>query len=231
MPVLILLFAVTALLYAAVGFGGGSTYNALLVLHGTDYRIFPTIALVCNLIVASGGAIRFMAADYIRFKRVAPFAFVSVPLAWLGGVVVISETLFIGLLAGVLLISGLLMLGDKRPAALANAAIKPAGWSLPNLGVGGIIGLASGMLGIGGGILLAPYLHLRRWGSGKEIAGAASFFIAVNSLAGLIGQMTKVTHMGLSADILAYWPLPIAVFFCRPNRQQDWGWADQRNVD
>lgn len=98
-----LLFFVTAAIYASVGFGGGSTYNALLVLHGTDYRILPGIALVCNILVVAGGVIRFHFARQLSVQRLLPFLITSVPAALLGGRIPLSETLFVGLLGGALL--------------------------------------------------------------------------------------------------------------------------------
>ena len=86
MPILLaILFFITAAFYAAVGFGGGSTYNALLVLNGTDYRILPSIALGCNIIVVTGGVIRFWQAGHLRIARLVPFLAASVPAAWIGG--------------------------------------------------------------------------------------------------------------------------------------------------
>ena len=102
--ILIALFALTAALYAAVGFGGGSTYNALLVLNGADYRVLPAIALACNIIVVSGGVWRFSRAGEITLARIAPFLLSSVPAAFLGGRLEVSETVFVGLLGGALLL-------------------------------------------------------------------------------------------------------------------------------
>lgn len=100
------LFAITAVLYASVGFGGGSTYNALLALSGTDFRILPAIALACNIIVVSGGVWRFSQTGDLNAQRLAPYLIGSVPAAWLGGQLPVSETVFIGLLGGALLLSG-----------------------------------------------------------------------------------------------------------------------------
>ena len=107
-------FFVTAILYAAVGFGGGSTYNALLVLAGTDYRTLPIIALLCNLIVVSGGAYCFYRAGHVDIKRVIPWIVTSVPAALLGGYLNISESFFTGLLGFSLLAAGLRMVLIKN---------------------------------------------------------------------------------------------------------------------
>lgn len=199
------LFALTALLYAMVGFGGGSTYNALLVLHGTDYRILPAIALLCNIVVVSGGTWRFWRAGHIRMARLWPWLLLSVPAAWLGGRLAISEILFVGLLGGALLVAGLQLALERRPEAVAERG-RALGLPL-QAGIGGGIGLLSGLVGIGGGIFLAPILYLSRWGSPREIAGAASAFILVNSLAGLAGQLMKLGDLGQAPAIGDYWML------------------------
>ena len=207
---LIILFLVIAVLYAAVGFGGGSTYNALLVLNGTDYRILPSIALACNIVVVSGGIWRFSKSGHLAPKALLPFMAVSVPAAWLGGRLPVSETLFIGLLGGALLLSGLRLFlqreliydaKDKRVIPLWLAGVS-----------GGAIGLLSGLVGIGGGIFLAPVLYALRWDTPRKIAAACSLFILVNSIAGLSGQVMKLSDTQLLPLVLPYWPLLIAVF-------------------
>ena len=199
-------FFLTAILYSMAGFGGGSTYNALLVLAETDYLILPAIALACNIIVVTAGVAQFLHAKRMRLRDVAPLCILSAPAAWLGGRIVIPETLFIGLLGFSLLAASLFMFidqpepmtRDQRPLALPIA-------------IGGGIGFLSGLVGIGGGIFLAPFLHLVRWGKAHEIAGAASFFILVNSITGLGGQMTKLGEMQKLEALGSYWPLPVAV--------------------
>ncbi len=207
------LFALTALLYAMVGFGGGSTYNALLVLNGTDYRILPAIALVCNIVVVAGGSWRFARAGHVRLPRILPWILVSVPAAWLGGRLAISEALFVGALGGALLVAGLQLVFARKETVEAGAArpvARPVSYA-----VGGGIGFLSGLVGIGGGIFLAPVLYWLRWGGPREIAGTASVFILVNSLAGLAGQLMKLEAdygVGSAVDLLRpYWLLFPAV--------------------
>ncbi|MEX6634306.1 sulfite exporter TauE/SafE family protein [Hyphococcus lacteus] len=202
------LFFITAALYASVGFGGGSTYNALLVLYGVDYRVLPTIALVCNILVVAGGSWRFASAGHLNFKKLLPFVATSIPLAWLGGRIPISETIFIGALGFSLLAAGLhLSFGQK------NSPIEATKPSSPYIGalVGGSIGFLSGLVGIGGGIFLAPVLYFLRWGRPKEIAGACSLFILVNSISGLTGQVTKLNDLGTLTLVSQYWALFPAV--------------------
>lgn len=202
-------FVVTALLYAAVGFGGGSTYNALLVLHGADYRVLPAIALICNIIVVAGGSWRFWRAGYVDWGRIWPWFALSVPAAWIGGMLTVSETVFIGLLGGALLVAGLQLVFEAPQAerATAETELRPV---IP-IAAGGGIGLLSGIVGIGGGIFLAPILYLLRWGDPRRIAGTASVFILVNSVAGLAGQLTKLGDLGQMEALADYWLLFPAV--------------------
>lgn len=207
MTPLALLFALTAALYASVGFGGGSTYNALLALWGVDYRLLPAIALVCNIIVVTGGTIRFAAAGALPWRRALPLALVAAPFAWAGGLTTISERAFLGLLGGSLAVSGVLLLVQRARPDAAPAQPGPA-WREPLLG--GAIGYLSGLVGIGGGIFLSPLLHLTRWGSARAISATASLFILVNSVAGLAGQLMKL-GAGTVAAGAAWWPLALAV--------------------
>jgi len=208
---LIGLFCVTAMLYASVGFGGGSTYNALLVLNGTDYRILPTLALSCNILVVAGGLWRFHTSGYLNIKRMVPFLVASVPAAWFGGRLIVSETLFIGLLGFALLLSGLRLL-TQRTIITETVTLAPRTTSLAPI-IGAIIGLLSGVVGIGGGIFLAPILYFLKWGSARQIAAACSLFIFTNSIAGLSGQLTKLGTSEHLVALLPFWPLLPAVFF------------------
>lgn len=202
-------FFLTALLYASVGFGGGSTYTALLAISGVSYVLIPIISLSCNMLVVSGNVWRYARQQLYGWRHIWPLLCLSVPAAWLGGRLEISETLFIGLLWMALLLAGLRLLmpgrcdrgahKDKPPSIAMNALI------------GGAIGFLSGMVGIGGGIFLAPILHLMRWGSARQIAAMCSLFIFVNSLAGFGGQLAKLNGLDVVQQALAYWPLLPAV--------------------
>jgi uncharacterized protein len=207
-PLLIFGFFATALLYASVGFGGGSTYTALLTLTGTDYRILPFVSLVCNVIVVTGGTIRFVRAGLVPWRKVLPLVVASAPMALLGGLTPIKQPVFMAVLGVSLLIAGALLVWQREPKF---ADIAPRTNPLIGGVMGASIGYLSGLVGIGGGIFLAPLLYLLRWGEAKQIAATASFFILVNSIAGLVGQSIKLGNGGELGAVLAYWPLALAV--------------------
>ncbi|MEE2565657.1 sulfite exporter TauE/SafE family protein [Hyphobacterium marinum] len=200
-------FFLTALAYATVGFGGGSTYTALLVLADTDYRILPAISLACNITVVAGSVIQYASAGLVRWKRLLPLTVLSVPMAAFGGMLDIPERTFITVL-GLALLASAAALAWRKPAPASPESAWPV-WAGPVMGGG--IGFLAGLVGIGGGIFLAPLLHLLNWGKAKEIAAAASVFILVNSAAGLAGQTGRLTASGDLAAILDYWPLLPAV--------------------
>ncbi len=221
---LTLLFFVTAILYAAVGFGGGSTYNALLFLSGVDYRILPAIALACNIVVVSGGVWRFAREKLLDVRPLLPFLTASVPAALIGGSLPVSEQLFIGLLGGALLLSGLRLALQSEALVEQNTSQSTP---IPlALGIGGAIGLLSGVVGIGGGIFLAPVLYALRWGRPRKIAAACSLFILANSIAGLTGQVVKLSDDAILDLALPYWPLLIAVLL----GGQIGSWAASRHL-
>lgn len=212
--VLAFLFFMTALLYACIGFGGGSTYNALLVLNETEYRIIPLIALTCNIIVVSGGVWHFSRHKHIKIVQILPWVILSIPAAWLGGYIKIPETVFIGVLGCALLLSGIKMLWPEKEAFSLRSQNRSALAGSPLIPpvIGASLGFLAGMTGIGGGIFLAPVLHLLRWSEPKNIAGICSLFILVNSLSGLIGQGMKLGSTGLLASAVgSYWYLLPAV--------------------
>ena len=205
MALLAALFFLVALIYASVGFGGGSTYTALLGLWGVDFKLIPVISLVCNIIVVSGGVWRFLRAGLIDWRAVWPLLGVSVPFAFIGGLVPLKESLFLLILGGALL------------ATCAALLVQPTNWQprkLPKpivLGLSAAIGLLAGLSGIGGGIFMAPVLHLMRWADARRIAAFASLYILANSIAGLSGQLLKsgvATFANVAAD---YWPMMVAV--------------------
>jgi len=201
-------FFITALVYASAGFGGGSTYNALLVLADTDYRAIPILSLCCNIIVVALGSWRFARAGHIDWRRIWPLVILSAPLAWLGGRLKVPELMFVGLLALSLLVSGLLMLWHPRWQREGDDP-RRGKWLEPVAGGG--LGFLAGVVGIGGGIFLAPLLYMLRWGSERAIAGTCAWFILVNSIAGLAGQLSK-DNARVATALVDHWLLFPAVF-------------------
>jgi len=204
---LALSFLVTALLYASVGFGGGSTYAALLALSGLDYRLLPIVALACNIVVVAGGTIRFARARITPWRRAAVLVGLGAPASFIGGLTTITESAFLLLLGISLVLSSLAMLIPVREPRRPDRS-KAARWM--TLAVAPL-GYLAGLVGIGGGIFLAPLLHLTRWHGTREIAATASLFILVNSLFGLAGQLFKHGSGVLGAALGASLPLLIAV--------------------
>ena len=186
---LVVLFFLVAILYASVGFGGGSSYLAILALTGIAYIQIRSTALMCNIIVVSGNVFFFNRQQLYNWKKVIPLVLFSVPFAFIGGYLKISQTFFFILLGITLLFAAVTMWVSKNIIASEDNAKELS--SVKNAGYGGVIGFVSGMVGIGGGIFLAPLLHLTNWDRSKKIAATASFFILVNSIAGLFGQYSS----------------------------------------
>ena len=208
---LISAFLITAFLYASVGFGGGSTYNALLILYNVDYLLIPKIALTCNLIVVIGGTIRYQLNNLIPWKKVLPLIIFSAPFAWIGGRLPIDKELFLAILGTSLLISGILLLIRKEEienfSKSVNSKIGIFLYSIMSV----LIGLISGLVGIGGGIFLSPILHLSKTIPSMNIAAISSVFIFVNSIAGLSGQFMKDNSVSLISEFVGYYWLFFAV--------------------
>ena len=209
---IIVLFFAVSLLYASVGFGGGSSYLAILALTGLSFIQFRAIALLCNIVVVSGGTFIFIKNGYFDWRKIIPLSMISVPLAFLGGYIKISQAFFFVLLGSTLIIAAVLMwlskyLVDNSGKIRQQSVVK-------NSFLGGVIGFVSGMVGIGGGVFLSPLLHLTHWDTPKKIAATSSFFILVNSIAGLLGQyFTHHNNGSFTFDSNLAIALMITVFF------------------
>lgn len=204
-------FAIVALIYSSVGFGGGSTYTALLVFSGLEIYLVPIISLFCNLTVTTSGVWKAKRSGLYEGSGVLPILALSVPAAFLGGLTPVSRETLILLLGFALLFAGLQLSWTtftvKKPDETSQRKL-PA-FAAPVIGLG--VGYLSGLVGIGGGIFLAPILHFVDWSSPRKIAAIASAYIAANSAAGLAGKIIAnpmVIDRGL---FLEYWPLIPAV--------------------
>ena len=207
MGILSILFFVTATLYSSVGLGGGSTYLALLVIWGLPYTIFPLIALSCNIIVVSGNCFNYIRAGNLNLKLLIPYLIGSIPLAFIGGSLPIEKNIFEILLFIILIIAGCLLLLDLKSYDDKKESYKNIPY-LISIIIGGILGFISGIVGIGGGIFLSPILFLLKVARPKHIVTAASLFILINSIFGIIGQLTKNSVLN---EVQDYFYLLIAV--------------------
>jgi uncharacterized membrane protein YfcA len=207
MIILSFLFFLTSTLYASVGFGGGSTYLALLLIWDVSYLIFPIIALFCNVIVVSGNCFNYIKAGNFNFKILIPYLASSIPLAFIGGSLSIDKKFFEILLFVVLSLAGVLLL-LKFKSFDKNSEVYKKIPKIVSILIGGSIGFISGVVGIGGGIFLSPILLLVRADNAKNITTAASLFILINSISGLAGQFTKSSTID---EVYNYWPLFLLV--------------------
>ena len=207
MTILTIFFFITAILYSSVGFGGGSTYLALMLIWDIPYYIFPIIALFCNIIVVSGNSINFIRTGNINIKLVLPYLVGSVPFAFFGASLSIDKELFEIILFIILIIAGFFLFVESRSYNQKNNKINKVSKFISIL-IGSIIGFFSGLVGIGGGIFLSPLLFLLKAGYPKNITSSASIFILVNSIFGVGGQLTKDIVL---SEFLNYWPLFLSV--------------------
>ena len=207
MLLLAILFLATAALYSSVGFGGGSTYLALLLIWGVPYFIFPVIALSCNIIVVSGNCFNYIRTGNLNLKLLIPYLIGSIPLAFIGGSLPIEKRFFEILLFLVLMAAGILLLLNFKSYDDKEENYRKIPIPVSIL-IGGVLGFISGIVGIGGGIFLSPILFLIRAGRPKHIVTTASLFILINSVSGIIGQLTKNTVL---VEVQNYWYLLVAV--------------------
>ena len=207
MIILTIFFFITAIFYSSIGFGGGSTYLALMLIWDIPYYIFPVLALICNIIVVSGNSINFLRSKNINLNLLTPYLIGSVPFAFFGASISIDKNLFEILLFFILLIAGIFLLFESKSFNKDLIKIKQIPKFLSII-IGIIIGFISGLVGIGGGIFLSPILFLLKAGYPKHITSTASLFILVNSIFGVAGQLTKDIVLN---EFLNYWPLFVAV--------------------
>ena len=207
MTILTIFFFITAIFYSSIGFGGGSTYLALMLIWDVPFYIFPIIALICNIIVVSGNSINFLRTKNINIKLLTPYLIGSVPFAFLGASISIDKNLFEILLFFILLIAGIFLLLESKSFNNDEIIIRKVS-KVISIFIGSIIGFISGLVGIGGGIFLSPILFLLKAGYPKHITSSASLFILINSIFGVAGQLTKDIVLN---EFFKYWPLFVAV--------------------
>ncbi len=192
------LLFIVAFLYSSVGHGGASGYLALMAIFSVSPLIMKPTALLLNLFVSSVSFIQFYRGGHFRWKIFWPFALASIPLSFVGGTMAIESFIYKKVLGILLLIPVIRFFffknADPKDQKEPNIAL--------SLLIGGIIGLLSGMIGIGGGIILSPVLLLLKWTDQKQAAAISAAFIFVNSVAGLGGQLVK--GFTFNNDMIAY---------------------------
>ena len=190
---IVILFFIIAAVYASVGFGGGSSYLAILAVSGIPFAEIRFTALLCNIVVVSGGTYIFMRKGLLDLKKMGPLVLASIPFAFWGAKLRISQHTFFVILGFTLIATALLLwFQEKMYANKAENPVLTNDKPLRNALLGGGVGFLSGMVGIGGGIFLSPALHFQRWDEAKKIAATASVFILCNSLAGIAGQLANL---------------------------------------
>tara|TARA_B100001109_G_scaffold115494_1_gene94100 strand:- start:448 stop:1194 length:747 start_codon:yes stop_codon:yes gene_type:complete len=207
MIILTIFFFITAILYSSIGFGGGSTYLALLLIWDIPFYIFPILALICNIIVVTGNSINFIRTRNINLSLISPYLIGSIPFAFFGASMSIEKNLFEILLFFVLLVAGIFLLIESKAFNKDKIIIRQVPRFI-SIFIGSTIGFLSGLIGIGGGIFLSPILFLLKAGYPKHITSTASLFILINSIFGVAGQLTKNIVFD---EFLNYWPLFLAV--------------------
>lgn len=202
--ILALLFFVVATAYSASGLGGGTTYTALLAVFGASHRAIPPVSLTMNVLVSAVATVNYLREGHGRIALIGPLVATSVPMAYLGGYIDVQAGLFYPILVAVLVIVGIRIFwwpdvdfaSDwPRPARIGAV-----------LTLGSVIGFVSGMIGIGGGILLVPLLTVFNLAEVREAAAAGAIYILANSLAGLGGHFQH--YIPAPGDVA---PLVVAV--------------------
>jgi len=203
----VLLFVV-AMLYSSVGHGGASGYLALMAIYAFSPEVMKPTALILNLFVSLISFIQFYRGEHFKWKIFLPLAIASIPMAFLGGIITMEASMYKRILGTLLFIPVIRFLFF---ANIPDEKLKKSNLALSVL-IGSLIGFVSGLIGIGGGIILSPILLLLKWTNQKQTAAISALFIFVNSLSGLAGQLTK--GINFSPDMLAYVAVAFAGGLC-----------------
>ncbi|MFI5221236.1 MAG: TSUP family transporter [Bacteroidia bacterium] len=190
--VFLLLIVIVAFLYASVGHGGASGYLALMVIFGVSPLLMKPSALILNIFVSAIAFVQYFRQGHFKWKLLVPFIITSIPLSFIGAKIQVDVHIYKIILAACLLLAILRLLGffGKTDIEKNKEINLPAA-----LIIGGIIGLISGMIGIGGGILLSPVLLLLHWAKMKETAALSAAFIFLNSIAGIAGAFSSLENI------------------------------------
>ncbi|MEI8363342.1 MAG: sulfite exporter TauE/SafE family protein [Betaproteobacteria bacterium] len=202
---LIPLIFLAAMLFSSVGHGGASAYLAAMALMNVAPASMRPAALVLNILVASIAIYKFYRADAFSWRLFVPLSIASVPAAFIGGLVSLPNHFYKPIVGLVLIFAAWhIFIQAKKPYAVNQSAAKTS----VLLGVGAILGLLSGLTGIGGGVFLSPILLFYKWAETKVISGVAAAFILMNSIAGLIGVLSKQPNLPAA---LPYWAVAAVI--------------------
>ena len=190
-------------LYASVGHGGASGYLALMALFGMAPAVMKQSALIMNIFVSLIAFYEYHKAGHFKWKLFVPFAIASIPASFIGAFVTVDPVLYKKVLGLILIFPILRLLGVFGPGSQETKPVNPY-WAFF---IGGAIGFLSGMIGIGGGIILSPVIILLKWGNMKETAAVSALFIFVNSTSGIIALLGK----GMVIDHAVYIWVMVAV--------------------
>lgn len=183
------LLFIVALLYSSVGHGGASGYLALFAIFGIVSAALAPIALVLNIIVASTSFLVYRHSGYFSLRLLLPFIISSIPAAFFGGWIKITDEVFGLLLGSILLLTGLRLLFFpvvEKKVQITGRAI----WFI-GIPIGLVLGGVAGMIGIGGGVFLSPIILLLGWADMKRTAAVSAAFIVLNSISGLTGHIIR----------------------------------------
>lgn len=187
---------VVAFLYASVGHAGASGYIAVMSLLGLSAAVIRPTALMLNIIVAAIASVQFYRAGHFSWKLFWPFALLAIPFAFVGGYVQLPTHAFQVLVGIILILSALRFLVTMQPDLVASEPSRPA-----SIAIGAGLGLMSGLTGTGGGIFLTPLLLLKKWAKVKTAAAVSAVFILMNSISGLLGNITHARSLSLSIPV------------------------------
>ncbi len=198
-----MLFALIAVLYSSVGYGGASGYIAVMALLSIAPETIRPVALSLNIVVAGFAGYRYVRADLVDWTKMLPLVITSVPFAFLGGIVALPSEIYRPLMGFLLIISACYLFWQsigKLEGLNSDESRVPR---LVGAGAGALIGFLSGLTGIGGGVLLSPLMLLLNWASIRKTAAIAAFFILFNSIAGLAGNIVSLNNIPSALPVWA----------------------------